>query len=219
MSEQKLLISVCDLCVNVGETTVLSDITFDIKSGELVGILGGNGAVKSTLAKALLKLIPSTGSILYQGSQLTGKQIAADFSYVPQSSSFDRSFPITVEEVLLLECNCAEHTPEVILQKSSLFGVTSLLDKKVSQLSGGQLQKVLITRALISDPKVVIMDEPTNNLDAAAIKKFDQLLHDLKKHEVTVVVVTHNHDLLHTLSDNGRLLEVVDGKVKPHVHH
>jgi len=218
MTESTALLELKNVSVFFDKQKILDDVEVSFAEGELVGILGINGAGKTTLVKTLLGLMEYQGKISFAQQPVATATIAHYFGYVPQVTNFERNFPITVSEIFELEKKCADFTnPAYNFSAEHIFDLHSLLAKKISDLSGGQLQKVIITRALLSHPRILVMDEPTNNLDRKSIKIFDELLGKLHDQGVTVIIVTHNHDVLHSLERLGRLFEVQDKKVIPHV--
>jgi zinc transport system ATP-binding protein len=177
---------------------ILKDINLQVAAGEFIGIVGPNGGGKTTLLKLILGLLkPNLGTItvLKQRSELTRHLVG----YVPQFSNFDRDFPISVEQVIL----------SGRLGKTSLLGaytrndrkkistileqleISHLLKYSIGDLSGGQLQRVLIARALACEPKILLLDEPTANTDIHAEKNIFDLLKIINQ-TVTILLVSHD---------------------------
>ncbi len=177
---------------------ILKNISFKIKKGDFIGIFGPNGGGKTTLLKLLMGFIkPNTGNIniLGMSPQEAQKQIA----YVPQNLRFDRQFPISVMELVL--SGRLSHLPwygryshkdeELALQMLEKLGLKEMKDHSFGSLSGGQAQRALIARALISNPEILILDEPTASVDANAEKEIYTLLDELKG-KITILMVTHH---------------------------
>lgn len=180
------------------ETTVLKNISFTIHAGESVGIIGPNGGGKTTLLKLIMGFLkPTTGKISLFGSP--PQQAIREIGYVPQVMRFDRQFPVSVYEIAL----------SGRLSRLPWYGVYSKKDHRITEeilehleltpfkncafgtLSGGQAQRVLIARALVSEPKLLLLDEPTANVDVKAEANIYGLLKELTG-KMTIVMVTHD---------------------------
>ena len=191
-------IAVENLCFayNVGD--VLTDISFSVDKGEFVGLFGPNGGGKTTLLSLLMGFLkPSSGQIKIFGK--SPLQARSQIAWVPQTFHFDRHFPISVQEVVLggrlahlsWYGTCAAGDYEAVEVALKKVGMESFLHAPFSILSGGQAQRVLIARALASDPALLLLDEPTASVDYAAQGEIYRLLKSLKG-EITVVMVTHD---------------------------
>ncbi|UWF55671.1 metal ABC transporter ATP-binding protein [Staphylococcus hyicus] len=181
---------------------VLENINIKINKGEFLAIVGPNGAGKSTLLKLILGLLPiQHGGIFVDGASYQKKLTTDKISYVSQkASSVTAGFPATVKEVILsgltrkkrlfkwFNKDDLQKVDEVLKR----LNITTLKEKNVSELSGGQQQRVLIARALVSNPSVLILDEPTNGIDAKHVGEFYETLDHLKKEGVTIILVTHD---------------------------
>lgn len=201
-------------------TQVLQNVSFKIYSGESVGMIGPNGGGKTTLLKLILGFLHlSSGTIKVFGSSLRDDRISPNkIAYVPQSVRFDRDFPISVEEVVLagllskLPWYGKFHTKEKEAAREALkkIGLSHLSEAPFGSLSGGQAQRVLIARALVSQPQLLLLDEPTASVDSRAEADIYALLKELKG-EMTILMVTH--DLEIAVKQVGRLL-CVQGDVR-----
>lgn len=204
------IIQVKNLSVKYGNTVVLKNISFSINEGSITVILGPNGSGKTTLLKAMLGLAPmSEGEVLIAGQPIGGSgQVVG---YVPQRFSFDKTFPLTVEEFLNLSLvdpakqkNIGEFLDDV--------GMKNDTGKLLGSLSGGQLQRILIVRALINDPKILFFDEPVSGIDLEGEKTFYELISHLNQgHQITAIIVSHEIDVVydfanHVLCLNKKLL-------------
>lgn len=181
---------------------VLKDISFSIRKGDYVGLVGPNGSGKSTLIRLILGLLtPSKGTVSVFG--LTHRQLTDwnRIGYLPQKIHFfNPNFPSTVSEIVSLGLVAhsdrrrpsAERRQEVE-RALELLGITDLRKKLIGGLSGGQQQRVFIARALVSNPELLILDEPATALDPETRDNFFELLHHLNhQHQVTIVLVTHD---------------------------
>lgn len=192
-------LTVTGLTVHYGEHEAISQISMTVDRGMYLGIIGPNGGGKSTLLKAILGLIPTT-----QGSvRIFGKPLAEArglVGYVPQFSEIDRTFPITVREAVLTARTVKAITPffrysqadrTIASELIERVGLTALAGNPLTDLSGGEFQKVLIARALAGQPQLLLLDEPAANVDATARGQIYQLLHELHT-DMTIVMVTHD---------------------------
>lgn len=184
-------------------SAVLSHVSLEVFEEEFIGIIGPNGGGKTTLLKLILGFLkPTTGKVFVfgkapgHGNHETGNHPVA---YVPQSIRFDRQFPISVLEVVL--SGCLSHLPwygkfskkdkDLALNALEMVGLTHLQDASFGKLSGGQSQRILIARALASDPKLLLLDEPTASVDSQAEADIYAILKDLRK-KMTIMMVTHD---------------------------
>ena len=185
-----------NIIVNWNKTPVLKDINLEVDENEFMAIIGPNGGGKSTLLKTILGLIkPEKGSI-----QILGKnqKDAMDLiGYLPQKSYFDLSFPINVFEVVLmgrykgLFKSYKNEDKEVVINALKAVEMLEFRDRQISELSGGQMQRVFIARALAREPKLLLLDEPTASVDPEMQESFYKLLSSLKD-KMTIILVTHD---------------------------
>jgi zinc transport system ATP-binding protein len=195
---KKIAIEIKNLSFFYEKTAVLHDVNLIVEEGEFVGVFGPNGGGKTTLLKLLMGFLkPKQGSISLFGQP--PQQGRSCVGYVPQSIRIDRQFPITVEEVVQMGC-LSKLNPWGVLSSASkqkalqALSMVKMEDKQGSSfgsLSGGQMQRVLIARALVSDPKILFLDEPTASVDPAAECDILSLLSSLQK-SMTIVMVTHD---------------------------
>ncbi|WP_394137493.1 metal ABC transporter ATP-binding protein [Cytobacillus oceanisediminis] len=188
---------------------VLEDINLTIHEGDFLGIVGPNGSGKSTLIKQILGLLKvQKGSIKLFGQEINRFKEWQKIGFVSQkANSFNTGFPATVFEVvssgltkklgLFKFFGKAEH--HKVLQAIDSVGLLEFAKRNIGELSGGQQQRVFIARALVSDPKLLILDEPTVGVDAKNVQSFYEMLEDLnKKLGITLLLVTHD---IGTISD------------------
>lgn len=175
---------------------VLSGVSLSVKAGDVVSVIGPNGAGKTTLVKLLMGVLePTAGSVtLFGGSPKEKRRLVG---YVPQQSSFDHRFPILVRDVVrmgAMEPGISLFRPrEKVIAQNALgrVGMEAQEATPFNALSGGQRQRVLIARALAAEPRLLIMDEPTSNVDRAAEEQLRGLLRELNE-EMTIILVTHD---------------------------
>jgi len=196
----KIAIQIEGLNVELGGQEILSDIHMHIDDGEIAFIIGPNGGGKTTLVKTIMGLVAGkSGSIKIFGRKNTSSQVAKTIAYVPQYTTIDRTFPITVSEVL--EMTYKNTKPSQILSALKEMEMQDFADRKISGLSGGEFQRVLISRALLNKPKILILDEPTNNLDAKTQERLFQLVKRLnKKLHLTIIVITHDISIISSVA-------------------
>jgi zinc transport system ATP-binding protein len=185
------------------EGKVLEDISFQVARGDYVGIVGPNGSGKSTLIKALLGLVTiSNGSARLFGAPLSGFHDWHRVGYLPQSLHLvNPVFPATVHETVGLGLLSLKRFPkrlnradtgkiDIILDD---LGISDLKYKLIGELSGGQLQRVLLARAIVNDPELLVLDEPTAALDPETRGRFYAMIADINRTRgVTVLLVTHD---------------------------
>jgi zinc transport system ATP-binding protein len=197
------IIEVKNISVNYGPSSALKNISFAIERGDFVGLAGSNGAGKTTLVKALLGLLPiSQGKINLFG--VSGNKFSDwnKIGYLPQKfSTINALFPATVEEVVALGLLSTKKFPRIITradyQKAKAvmkeLGISEMAKKMLSELSGGEQQKAFLGRALISEPEVLIFDEPSTALDPNSRDAFFKLLQTLNQQKgITIILITHD---------------------------
>ncbi|WP_419959023.1 metal ABC transporter ATP-binding protein [Psychrobacillus sp. BM2] len=199
------LINLRNISYQYEQTKALIDINLMIEEGDFLAIIGPNGSGKSTLLKIILGLLkPTKGEVLLFGKPTNQFKDKERIGYVSQkSNSFNTGFPATVSEVvrsgLVKKTGLFHRYPSNVdkLVKQSLksVGMDEFSMKNIGDLSGGQQQRVFIARALISNPKVLILDEPTVGVDSKNVKSFYNMLSHLnREHNITIVLVTHDVD-------------------------
>jgi zinc transport system ATP-binding protein len=181
-----------------GAQTVLEQVDLEIAPGEFVGLVGPNGGGKSTLLKLMLGLLePRTGSVRIFGRP--PRQARGLLGYVPQFRGFENDYPISVLKAVLHGrlgqtrpmLGWRRHDRDIAHQALESVGLADHADRRLNTLSGGQLQRVLIARALACRPKLLLLDEPTANVDAKVETSLFDLLRELNR-ELTIVVVSHD---------------------------
>lgn len=208
-SSGKKLLKLSGVTLGYPGVVVLSNISLMIESGEFVGIIGPNGSGKSTFLKGILGLLKiQAGEIQYTEDTLDLKQARREMGYVPQKSKNDIAFPALVKEVVLMGLYAQigwfrpirrKHWAKVY-KSLGYVGMSDFAERPIGTLSGGQQQRVMIARALVSNPKLLMLDEPTASVDIAAQEAIFQTLSRLNKERgTTVLLVTHDiNEIVHS---------------------
>lgn len=192
------VVDIQKLGFSYGVAPVLMDITLQIEQGEFFGIIGPNAAGKSTLLKLILGLEhPDSGSIRVLGAD--PEKVRARIGYVPQHPTFRRDFPISVRDVVMLgqlgstytKTGGQQHSREQLDIAMEAVELGNIGNRQIGTLSGGQLQRVLIARALACEPEILILDEPTANIDLRAEEDIFGLLKQYND-RMTIIVVSHD---------------------------
>lgn len=188
-ADKQLLVDIDGLSVKLGSELALDNISLCVHTGEFVGIIGPNGAGKTTLLRAMLKLIsPTQGNVHIKLNQV---------GYISQhSAQHDQQLTINVLEIVKLGSRGAQ---DKAIEALNAAGIADLKHRKFTELSGGQQQRVLIAKALASDPKLLILDEPTTGIDEHAQTEFYSVLSSLQKKGISIVMVSHDVDTVLTL--------------------
>ncbi len=188
--ETQIILKVSDLTVQLQNQIILEKVSFNVKKGVTLGILGPNGAGKSVLLRTLLNLLPHTGSIQWMEKVRIG--------YVPQNISI-ADIPMSVKEFLTTEKGL--EVKEVLKMVKLENG--DLLNKRLGVLSGGQLRRVLIAWALIDEPEVLFLDEPTTGVDMDSEEPIYRMLNEIKKtRKITMFLITHDIHIIREYTDD-----------------
>ena len=200
--------------VKIGNEEILRNVSIHIHCGELTVIIGRNGAGKSTLLKAILGEVEHTGNITFvdQKDNIAKK---IKIGYVPQSINVERHMPTTVYDLF---ASCITHIPvflkkdkkiyEEIKEQLKIFGAENLIDKSIGDLSGGELQRVLIAIATKPTPNLLILDEPVSGIDRNGIQDFYKIISKLKtEYDMSIILVSHDLDLAKKYADKVILLD------------
>lgn len=191
------VIDVTDLTVMYGQHKALDRVNFKVESNEFVGIIGPNGGGKTTLVKTILGLLkPTEGRVVIDDHQVLG--------YVPQVTTFDKDFPISVMDVILtghlprglkFGHRFKGHDEAHALKVMQKLGIEDLANRQIGQLSGGQSQRVLIARALMNHPTILVLDEPTASVDQETRKDIYEMLKELNQ-TMTILMITHDTSMM-----------------------
>lgn len=200
-----------NISVKFNKNTVVDNVTMHLHCGEITAIIGKNGAGKSTLLKAIIGVVEHSGKVIFTSKHKKSNQLT--IGYVPQLVNIENS-PLSVYDLI---CSYISNVP-VFLYKSKKvynkikehmkeFKISYLIDEKVSDLSGGQLQRVLIACATMPEPEILILDEPVSGIDEEGRKQLYMLLNKLKcTHDIAILMVSHDLENVRNYADNVILL-------------
>ena len=203
-----------NISVKIENQTILKNVTFDVHCGELTMIIGRNGAGKSTLLKALLDEIEHTGKVEFiDMKENRNKKIK--IGYVPQSLNIERNMPTSVYDMF---ASYISDKPVFFKKNAELykkikeclrtFGAEKLIDNRVGNLSGGELQRILLSIATYPIPNLLILDEPVSGVDRNGTRDFYEILSKLKdKYDMSIVLVSHDLELVKKFADKVILLD------------
>lgn len=193
------MLKVQNLTVAYSDTPVFADVAVNFNAGKITGIIGPNGAGKSTLIKAMLGLIKSqTGTVSFNGHAL--KQFQKQIAYVEQRKDLDLTFPISVFDVVLtgtygklgLFCQPSKADRQRCLEALEQVDLVEFANRQIGQLSGGQLQRVFVARAILQDAQLIILDEPFVGIDLQSETAIMAILHQWRDEGKTIIVVHHD---------------------------
>jgi zinc transport system ATP-binding protein len=195
-----------NISVNLNNTPILEDINLIVYKNDFIAIIGPNGGGKSTLLKTILGLIkPDNGEIkICSKNQRDALKL---IGYLPQKSYFDLSFPINVFDVVLmgryngLFKKYKDEDKDAVISALKDVKMLKFKDRQISELSGGQMQRIFIARALVREPQLLLLDEPTASVDPKMQKSFYELLSFLKN-KMTIILVTHDVGVASSYVDN-----------------
>ena len=196
--------------IKYGENIIIKNISLTINSGELVFITGANGSGKSTLTRGIAGLLPLSSGEIIRTEKL---------SYVPQIEEADRNFPASVKEIILTGTQRKghlfySHNDKINLENAmNELNIISLADKKINTLSGGQMRRVLLARALIGEPELLLLDEPCAGLDEASHELLFDILRKKLDSGCSVIMVTHDNSDLEGIKAS-RIITLSDGRIK-----
>lgn len=209
------------------QRNVIEHLNFQILQRDFVGLIGSNGAGKTTLLRMIVGLLkPSEGEVRLFGTPLSQFRDWERIGYVPQKNAFNPLFPATVREVVmsglygrkklfkridasdLKKCEDAMHA----------LSIEELADRRIGRLSGGQQQRVFLARALVNNPELLILDEPTVGIDSETQENFFRMIrHMHQRHNITFLMVSHDIDMMHAYL--GYEPAHTSGKIKFYVKH
>ena len=207
-------IKVHHMGVTLGEQVILEDVNMHIHCGTITAIIGKNGAGKTTLIRALLDDIPHEGQIDFRDTE-NGEIKKLKIGYVPQKLNIEKGTPISVYDLIAgyqsispVFWSKKRKLYEEIKEVLRVFDAEELIDKQVCNLSGGQLQRVLLSMALMDEPKLLLLDEPVSGIDQNGMERFYRTIDYLKKNfDLAIVLISHDLDYVRKYADKVLLLD------------
>lgn len=205
---------ISNLCVTHGSTSILENISFHLHCDELTALIGKNGAGKTTFLKALLGVIPHTGTIFFEGENK--KQTTHPrFGYVPQQLALETESPVSVEDLV---CASFSNYPVWLARRKKdaerakeilrVVHAENLSSRRIGDLSGGELQRVMLALALNPLPDILLLDEPISGVDKNGRELFYELVSSLRKnYDITILLVSHDFDLIARYADKVLLID------------
>jgi len=194
------LVEICDVSAGYGSRVAIENVALNILPGQFIAVVGPNGGGKTTLLRTILGAVPLiSGRVLIRGREVQGAALER-VGYVPQLETIDWNFPITVEEVLLMGLFRKNHWLKKI-KKSDLQKIEAILERlnlaglgkrHIRELSGGQQQAVFLGRALLGNPELILLDEPTAGLDIRSRDDVIHFLHEINHQGVAIVITAHD---------------------------
>ncbi|MDY2589577.1 MAG: metal ABC transporter ATP-binding protein [Agathobacter sp.] len=217
-------IKINNLGVKFADQVVLEDINLHIHCGSLNAIIGKNGAGKSTLIKAILDDIPHTGNIEFKDTK-DGHMQKLKIGYVPQSINIEKNTPVSVYDLIAsYQFNYPVFLPKnkkiesKIKEMLRVFEAEELIDRQVCKLSGGQLQRVLLSMAIMDEPNLLLLDEPVSGIDQKGMELFYKTMDYLKSHfDLAIILISHDLDYVAKYANKVILLDktiIKQGSVK-----
>ena len=202
------------LGVSFGEQVVLEDVNLHIHCGSLNAIIGRNGAGKSTLIRAILGDIPHSGNIEFKDSE-NGKIQKLKIGYVPQALNIEKQTPVSVYDMIAAyQSNVpvfavkSRKQKERILEHLRVFEAEYLIDKQVCNLSGGELQRVMLSMAIMDEPNLLLLDEPVSGIDQNGMELFYKTIYHLKEnYDLAVILISHDLEYVKRYADKVVLLD------------
>lgn len=206
------------LTVTIGSKTIVKGVSLHAHCGELTAIIGRNGAGKSTLMKALIGELSFGGSITFSGHNGDPTPQKPRCGYVPQTLNIDKSSPATVRDMMLCYTSRLpvflprkKQTIDAIAAHLAQFGADGLLSRRVGDLSGGELQRVLFSLATWKHPDLILLDEPVSGIDSEGLQTFYAMIDSLCERDMLVLMVSHDLDYVKQHAKRVILLE--EGRV------
>ncbi len=215
------VLSVCDLDVRLGGRQILADVGFEIGAGQFTGLIGANGAGKTTLMRVILGLqSPTRGTVSFSGAGDESHTARRSIGYVPQKFLLDPDIPLRAKDMVALGIDGhrlgvplpSRARRERVEEMLAAVGAEAFADKRVGRLSGGEQQRVLLAHALVSRPRLLLLDEPLANLDIRSVREIVTLISRLA-HQQQVAVLISAHEVNPLLGVMDQVVYIASGHV------
>ena len=202
------MVEVKNFRMQFGEKTVISDLSFDVKKGEIFGLLGANGCGKTTTVRALLGFYtPTSGELLVDGKRFSPEDSKVTVGYLPEERGLYRKESVIDTMVYFGEMKGIENPREWSLKYLERVGLADKVNEKIEKLSGGQQQKIQLGVTIMGDPKLLILDEPTKGFDPMNRRLLMEIIEELHKKGAAIILITHYMEEVEKLCDRALLLK------------
>lgn len=199
------IVSIENLSVSYDGKKVLEDVNLSINSDDFIGIIGPNGGGKTSLVKSILGLIPHEGNVIFSKQLMeNGKP---KIGYLPQINDFDKAFPLSVKDIVVSglqnskKMSFSKRDYNLARDLLNRVGLCHIASKPIGSVSGGEMQRALLCRAVISDPRLLILDEPANFVDNKFEKELYEILGELNR-QMAIIMVSHDVGTITTVVKN-----------------
>lgn len=204
----KNIVEVKNFKMVFGDKTVIKDLSFDVKKGEIFGFLGSNGSGKTTTIRALLGLYSATdGELLVDGKKYNPEDSAVNIGYLPEERGLYRKENVIDTMVYFAELNGIKNPLEWCMKYLKRVGLEDKANERIDKLSGGQQQKIQLGITIMGDPKLLILDEPTKGFDPMNRRLLMEIIEEQHKKGAAIIMITHYMDEVEKLCDRALLLK------------
>ena len=202
------IVEVKNFRMQFGEKTVISDLSFDVKKGEIFGLLGANGCGKTTTMRALLGYyVPTSGELLIDGKKFNPEGSKVTVGYLPEERGLYRKESVIDTMVYFGEMKGLDNPREWSLKYLERVGLSDKANEKIEKLSGGQQQKIQLGVTIMGNPKLLILDEPTKGFDPMNRRLLMEIIEELHKKGAAIILITHYMEEVEKLCDRALLLK------------
>lgn len=202
------IVEVKNFRMQFGRKTVISDLSFNVKKGEIFGFLGANGCGKTTTVRALLGFYtPTSGELLVDGKRFDPESVRVTVGYLPEERGLYRKESVIDTMMYFGEMKGLENPREWSLKYLKRVGLSDKANERIEKLSGGQQQKVQLGVTIMGDPKLLILDEPTKGFDPMNRRLLMEIIEELHKKGAAIILITHYMEEVEKLCDRALLLK------------